>query len=84
MHMCNKSKWLTKQLNYCKCKIKSVRSSKIVFNLPEQFVQPKPKLFRQSAVLVGKCPMSDHYFKHCMWVTSGLFCESVGQVGQQV
>ena len=63
MHMCNKSKWLTK-LNYCKCKINNVHSTKIVYNLPGQFVQPKPKLFRQSAVLIGKCPMSDHYFKH--------------------
>ena len=28
------------------------------------FVQPKPKLFRQMSILVRKCLMSDHYFKH--------------------
>ena len=40
MHMCNKSKWLTKQLDYYKCKINNVHSSKIVYNLPGQFVRP--------------------------------------------
>ena len=34
-----------------------------MYNLPGPFVQPKPKLCRQSAVLVGKCSTANHYFK---------------------
>jgi len=29
------------------------------------FVRPTPNMIRQYAVLVRKCLMSDHYFKHC-------------------
>ena len=29
------------------------------------FVWLKPEMFEQMSILVGKCLMSDHYFKHC-------------------
>ena len=41
------------------------------------FVRPKPKLFRQVSILVGKCLMSDHYFKHWVHV---YICVLVGAI----
>ena len=33
------------------------------------FCPIKNEIVRQWAILVRKCPMSDHYFKHCMCLT---------------
>ena len=40
--------------------------------LVEHFVRAIPNniIVRQCLILVGKCPMSDHYFKHCKVLSS--------------
>ena len=40
-------------------------SSRILKQLVGHFVRAIPMMVRQCSLLVGKCPMSDHYFKHC-------------------